>query len=445
MRERFENAHVPPAPELWTAIESRIGSDRKSRRFPLFWAWIGADLFAAALMFAVLHSAPAEKPAADTHMALHPAAPVEQPIVPNLPEKTPQKTDTHVRAAEFVSPAAPHMQIQLPEADVQQALPEADALEVSATLGSASSGPVEMRPEPLPLQPYAIAAELSPAAHATPFSDPYRMRRLSWRVYGGVYQRSGGSSERQAAADGFSSDLLAADYSKVEAGFDVSTNAPSNDLYAVRLPRKHVTLGFMGEYALSKRLSVMAGAGLSVSDKGYYVKGTLANGTANLPLVDDNDSLLRQYLLSGSVALGPRQYFNDLHLEIPVMLRYEVLHRSRHSLSLTAGISFQQRLTLIRTASVDALSGPGAENQNLVAPPITLENLNTSGNTPLLTLHPSHFRAQAALLYEYRLSRRVGIFVGPSLGYNLSTPYSGPAATGLNPMRIGIEAGVRLF
>ena len=457
IRERFRNAELPPRPEVWDALEGRLKGEDKRKPIAFWWKLSGIAAGILLLLFAGYHffsppnlvqenglqAVENMEPVPDAHLNKVPTLPKSQeregesiPPEANSPELANAESTVSLEKEEVN-----HIPVQVKEE------PENPTQESWATIESPKTGPIEQNPIDSAIlnagstmkEPTAelekfdniSTVNLSQVLVETPvleggtiLIDPIApvptlpvvsSSPRSWAV--SMYIRPEGTEIastpgiRLPQVDLIPSKLLEANdasFADLESEFPDNSlpgqnNSPSDTLVQrFQYPSSGVSLGARIEYALGNRWSIQSGVGIYISNYGEVETQQV--------VVYNTDSFDYSQLQNTQV-----DRFRTVQIEVPLYLSYALI-QGRSSLNISGGVSLYRRIN-------QRLQGASVETVNLVRSP----NFVNSPSHRIEEIRNRDFSLSAGLrlLYQYQISPKVGIYMGPHwAGYAISPTYT---------------------
>ncbi len=481
LREKFEGVSIPPSPELWGNIESRI--PQKEKKGGIIWLWAGGISIAASLVVWLWLSNVNEQ----SPLQMEPGITQTEAIEPQAKE--------NVQKLESVAANSANL------GDNQSVNSTEKAESIQAQLEDKASY-IEFASDPEPKDersaPQNVQTPATPSTHTAEISNKvYAIKTLDhtladWSLsdFYSENLNQGDIAALRFMQENWWEDFNEADLEEesvprwavnIQAGQDligdVNANFGTADADPLRAfvnektsndgllgtadfvqfarnpspafsqegvdqatlisyPTQESRVKVVGEYKLEGNWSVRSGLGFGISNQGGLTQANVVYSSAASPGGD----------VDGEWTYNDGPSLQNIQLEVPLTLQYKIA-RPKGAIILGSGFSFNRNLNNLSQARYFRSS------QELSASPRTVFSVSDQANN--LFGQPGENASQSigyrswnnfVLLqaqYERPISPRMALFGGPSFKYMLNDIFVGSLASQQAPLRVGLTAGLR--
>jgi len=487
LREKFEAVSIPPSPELWGNIESRIPQKEKKRG--IIWFWAGGVSIAASLLVWLWLSNAAIQTTLETETTIsqveEEAPQTEEAIIKYEANEssTPSLTDhkssdqseeqndlnqqglnltpdwverTAVRAPSVERSAAQNdpnpviasTQTETTHAENPSKIGEIRSLDHDMALLALGSVPVAL---PLDSKLYLPTVEPIWWEEAVLSSSIGEENVPRWAVNLQAGQDligdiSANFSNLDASPSEFLADQKAsndallgtADYVQFARNPYQAFNQEGVDQATlVSYPTQESRIKIVGEYQLQGHWSLRTGLGLGISNQGALTQANVVyDGTISPTTTSEGEWTYTD---------GPS--LQNLQLEVPFTLQYRI-NRSKGNLVFGSGFSFNHNLNYLSQARYNRDGFISNDATRTVFAVSDQAKALSAGGGDLAASQSLGYRSWNSFVllqaqYERSISPRMALFAGPSFKYMLNDIFVGSLASKQAPFRIGLTAGLR--
>lgn len=484
LQERLASVTMEPRPELWQGVAARLGTERK-RRKGIIWFWTGGALAAAAAITGLLWmSQPGKEllvpsPTVSPITMDGPESLPDQPVMPvekleifpgkrvgssSVPAPSPIRkqaplqanaspkigtTPTTLAPYQALAPVLPLTGKQLDGPDprslswaslaernhegLQQILAGMQATQERGTTNSQiwwETGLPETQETDADKSPrWAFAAQVGQdfAQEPTPLRVGFRDLEVSPSSY---YNTEVVLNETQ---------LNQADFVQFSQEVGTASLESVSGATLVDYPSLESRFRLTGSYTLWRRLQLISGLGLSLSNKGTVNQGSINvedGADFGYPLTD----------VSVWNYAGELDYRN-LQLEIPLELGWR-FPRHKPNWMLFGGLSLNHNLNLLGSEKIQVADFETQDMSNsrtlyssqnwngLVIPS------NDTGDGSVLAYRQWNSYGSLGLRYQYAVGSAMHLYAGPTVKYQLSDIFTGSLSRQQSAWRIGLVLGL---
>lgn len=200
-------------------------------------------------------------------------------------------------------------------------------------------------------------------------------------------------------------------------GMIVNQDKPSLVFYEITYARSALSAGFTFGYYVNPKLSLHTGLGI------------FSSGSHRLVPMNPSEDMDTAYNRGNTAAANSPSEFSDrnLQLEIPLLAQY-TFASDKSSWVIKGGISVNQNLR----KGQSSLSGDES-------------NINFLSSTEsILTQKPTNLHAEVGILYRFHLNSKLNLYVGPTQTYGLSPVYTTQHGKSIYLNRLALQMGIEL-
>ncbi|MEM6347263.1 MAG: hypothetical protein AAF927_25460 [Bacteroidota bacterium] len=481
LREKFEGVSIPPSPELWGNIESRI--PQKDKKRGVIWLWAGGISIAASLaVWLWLSNVNLQTPLEiesgmsqveeSNNMSEEKLEQIESPnrVLEDFTDDLVSNSTTGVKPSETRSGTKPSFVERTSDRRVED--------ERSAAQNTQTSATPNKNLNQVPSKAYAIRA-IDHSIADWRLADFYLEKLISGEIPSlsgletnwweeleelplaeesvprwainiqagqdliGDVNPSLGKTEAdppQTFSNEFASndDLLGlADHVQFARNPNpVFSQDGVDQATLISYPTQESRFKLVGEYNLEGNWSIRSGLGLGISNQGGLTQANVVYNSTASPGAD----------FDGEWSYNDGPSLQNIQLEVPITLQYKIA-RPKGAIVLGSGFSFNRNLNNLSQARYFRA------NQDYSTSLRTVFSFSDQANTLFAQTGENNSQSigyrswnNFVLLqaqYERPISPRMALFGGPSFKYMLNDIFVGSLASQQAPFRVGLTAGLR--
>lgn len=474
LREKFQAVSIPPSPELWGNIESRIPQKEKKRG--IIWFWAGGVSIAASLLVWLWLSNAVVQPTTgnddniskveETNPPIQEDGSSLETIAPNNLSLTDNESATQsdeqnsaqqlISMPDFVERAA----VRTPETERSAPQNEQPPV-ITNNLVTQNGGNTAkvfalktidrwMEEEPIIANPkdrwLGGWCEVLTFVNDNWWQELPEMDesvpRWAVNIQAGqdVIGDIDGFIRNETPLEFFTSKasndalLGAADYVQFARNPNRALSLEGVDQATlVSYPTQESRVKIVGEYQLKENWSLRSGLGFGISNQGGLTQANVVYGSAVSPATPAEGEW--------SYDQGPS--LQNIQLEVPLTLQYRI-NRAKGAFVLGSGFSFNRNLNNLSQARYNR-EGFVTDNSTRAVFSVSDQANALSANPASQSLAYRSWNSFVLLQaqYERPISPRLALFGGPSFKYMLNDVFVGSLASQQALFRLGLTVGVR--